>query len=78
MAEAPAVSEPVVSVDEGGGNERTRNLNGSIESIVRIVAICLSIYILLYVSTIFNYIGIPVSGNYTPDGITIDPASSRA
>jgi TRAP-type uncharacterized transport system fused permease subunit len=62
MAEAPAVGEPVVSVDEGGGNERTRNLTGSIESIVRIVAICLSIYILLYVSTIFNYIGIQLFG----------------
>ena len=38
ITEAPAVSEPVVSVDEGGGNERTRNLTGSIASIVRIVA----------------------------------------
>ena len=62
MAEAPAVGERVVSVDEGGGNERTRNLTGPIASTVRFVAIILSIYILLYVSTIFSYIGIQLFG----------------
>ncbi|MDA0653695.1 MAG: TRAP transporter large permease subunit [Proteobacteria bacterium] len=61
MAEATAASEQIVSVDEGGG-DRTRNLSGPLASIVHIVAISLSIYILLYVSTIFNYIGIQLFG----------------
>lgn len=62
MAEATVVAEQIVSVDEGGGNERTRNLSDPLASIVRIVAISLSIYILLYVSTVFSYIGIQLFG----------------
>ena len=62
MADAPAASEQIVSVDEGGGSDRTRNLSGPLASIVRIVAISLSVYILLYVSTVFSYIGIQLFG----------------
>ncbi len=66
MPEAPETGQSALPSDDGEIAGRTRTLTGPMAAVVRWAAIGVSVYIILYVSTVFDRLGFSLYGAHRP------------